>query len=593
MTIDTYKVHVNDREYKSWSFYTTTDFQTIDLPYNPVEHKLFTNDLFSIDTSFTPHKITNLHSSTRIAISIPGVLVLKDNKTYGRYSKNKKLLYKCIPDDMRLPYFLIPYELKNIGFSKVLSNQYMTFNFLEWTGKHPIGQISQMIGYVDILDNFYEYQLYCKSLNSSIQKFSKDTISALKLMEYNQDHDTFIDNISLKYSNIENRTDQSIWQIFTIDPPKSTDFDDAFSIRQLDDDIHQLSIYISNVTIWLDVLNLWDSFSQRISTIYLPDRKRPMLPTILSDCLCSLQANHTRIAFVMDVFIDSTLNEIIEIKYSNCKIRVYKNYCYEDADLLKNPNYLNVLQISKQLSLKYKYINNVRNSHEVVCYLMILMNFNSAKELLKHNNGIFRTTIINKNVMIPENLPEDVCKFVKIWNSATGQYIDASCLTEEQTVSHELLDMDAYIHITSPIRRLVDLLNIIKFQQNEHIIELSENANQFYNKWIANLEYINTTMRSIRKVQNDCSLLYKCSILPEIMDKLYEGYTFDKIVRNDGLFQYIVYLPELKLTSKITVRDDLKNYEIRQFKLFLFNNEDKCKKKIRLQITDSKLADNG
>ena len=32
-----------------------------------------------------------------------------------------------------------------------------------------------------------------------------------------------------------------------------------------------------------DHLNIWESFSRRVSTIYLPDRKRPMLPTILSD----------------------------------------------------------------------------------------------------------------------------------------------------------------------------------------------------------------------------------------------------------------------------------------------------------------------
>ena len=126
-----------------------------------------------------------------------GILILENNKTYGL--ADNKYYYKCIPNDSSMPHFLIPYKHKHIGFSKVYVNHYITFISLDMTQKHPIGQISQMIGYVDILDNFYEYQLYCKSLNSSIQKFSKDTISALKLMEYNQDHDTFIDNISLKF----------------------------------------------------------------------------------------------------------------------------------------------------------------------------------------------------------------------------------------------------------------------------------------------------------------------------------------------------------------------------------------------------------
>ena len=104
-----------------------------------------------------------------------------------------------------------------------------------------------------------------------------------------------------------------------------------------DDGIKQLSIYISNVTLWIDSLNLWDSFSRRISTIYLPDKKRPMLPTILSDCLCSLQENVTRIAFVMDIFIKN--DEIIDIQYVNSFVKVIKNYCYEEPKLLSNKKY--------------------------------------------------------------------------------------------------------------------------------------------------------------------------------------------------------------------------------------------------------------
>jgi exoribonuclease R len=332
----------------------------------------------------------------------------------------------------------------------------------------------------------------------------------------------------------------------------------------------------------MDVLNLWDSFSRRISTIYLPDRKRPMLPTILSDCLCSLQEKHTRLAFVMDLIIDGEV--ITDIKYSNCMIKVAKNYCYEEHALLENANYNAILETTKTLSKNYKYINNVRNSHEMVCYLMILMNYNTAKNLITHKNGIFRSTIMKKEILVPESLPEDVGKFIKIWNSAAGQYIDVSCLEEGQTISHDLLEMDAYVHITSPIRRLVDLLNIIQFQQNAGIIKLSENAGLFYKKWIDDLEYINTTMRSIRRVQSDCNLLHMCSTLPEIMEKNYTGYVFDKIIRNDGLFQYVVYLPELKLASRVTFRENIDNYSLREYKLYLFHDEEKFKKKIRLQL---------
>lgn len=573
---DLFKIHINDREYQSYNIYKIEQFQPVLLDINPIENKLFSDDVFSID-DFKNIKI--IHSTIRSGTPMPGVLIISNNKTYGRQQKDNKkegrLLYKCIPDDKRLPPFLVPYEIKNVGFSKVFINLYVTFIYLNWHDKHPHGLLNQVIGPVDVLDNFYEYQLYCKSLNASIQQFQKDTTQAIK---NSSSHEEFILSIREKIPSIE---DRRYWQIFTIDPLKSSDFDDGFSIKELDNNVHQLSIYIANVTILMDVLNLWDSFSQRISTIYLPDKKRPMLPTILSDCLCSLQENYSRIAFVMDIFIKN--NEIIEIKYSNCIIKVYKNYTYEEPSLLVDKNYIKLIDITKKLSKKYRYINNVRNSHEVVCYLMILMNYNCAAEMIKYKTGIFRSTIMKKEVDIPDNLPEDVSKFIKIWNSSCGQYINGEEI-DNKTIKHELLDFDSYIHITSPIRRLVDLLNIIKFQQNTGILKVSENAINFYNKWLSNLEYINTTMRSIKKVQVDCSLLDLCINNSSIMEKEYDGYLFDKIARNDGLFQFLVFLPELKLSSRITIRENIENFETKKFKLYLFNNEETFKKKIRLHF---------
>jgi len=218
----------------------------------------------------------------------------------------------------------------------------------------------------------------------------------------------------------------------------------------------------------------------------------------------------------------------------------------------------------------------------IIIYLMLQKDYNCAKELMKNKNGIFRSTIMKKEISIPENVPEDVSKHIKIWNSASGQYIDGSEV--EVNTRHEILEVDAYIHITSPIRRLVDLLNIIKFQQNTSMISLSENASKFYDNWINELEYINVTMRAIRKVQCDCSLLDLCTNNPEVMEKIYDGYAFDKIHRNDGLYQYIVYLPELKLASRITLRENIENYQKCSFKLYLFYDEDNFKKKIRLQM---------
>jgi exoribonuclease R len=147
-----------------------------------------------------------------------------------------------------------------------------------------------------------------------------------------------------------------------------------------------------------------------------------------------------------------------------------------------------------------------------------------------------------------------------------------------------MLGLDAYIHITSPIRRIVDLLNMIQIQNNNQLINLSDEAAKFYLKWCQNIDYINTTSRSIRQVQNDCNLLNICHNNIELFNKVYEGYCFDKTLTNNNLFQYMVFLPELRISSKIIVTYEIDNYSKHNFKLFLFNNEEKFKKKIRLQI---------
>ena len=562
-----YRIYVNDRNYSSWELYDTIELAKKTADIRPFESKLFSNDVFTLDNN---NEVQLVHSTVRSGSPIPGVLIIHGNKTYGRM-KNR-LLYKCIPDDTRIPPFLIPYEMKQMGFSKVFVNLYVTFSFLEWTDKHPIGVLNHVIGAVNELDHFYEYLLYCKSLNVSLQKFQKDAATSLK----NRPHQEFFDELKRKYPKFE---DRSSWCVFSIDPVNSVDFDDAFSIRELDNGIQQLSIYISNVAVVIDSLSLWDSFSRRVSTIYLPDKKRPMMPTVLSDCLCSLQEKVTRVAFVMDLFIRG--DEIIDIKYSNCFVKLTRNFRYEEADLFAFEDYNTLLETTKRLSLKNKYVTTVRNSHDVVCHLMILMNYHCAKILLKSATGIVRTSITKSGFVVPDDLPDDVGMFVKMWNSMSGQYIDG---TKNKIIRHDMLKMDAYVHTTSPIRRLVDLLNIIKLQEIMGLVAFTDGTFKFYDKWLSEIEYINTTMRSIRKMQCDCNLLDLCSNDASILEKEYDGYMFDKINRNDGLIQYVVFIPELKMSSRVTIADDIENYQRRKFKLYLFHNEETFKRKIRLHF---------
>jgi hypothetical protein len=67
------------------------------------------------------------------------------------------------------------------------------------------------------------------------------------------------------------------------------------------------------------------------------------------------------------------------------------------------------------------------------------------------------------------------------------------------------------------------------------------------------------------------------------MEREYDGVVFDKVIKNDGFITYMVYLEELKLLSRITTQEELDNYSKHKFHLYLFEDEDKMKKKIRLK----------
>ena len=107
-----YKIIIEDRNCEEWTISNTVSLMDVTLEdFNPLSHKLFNGDIFTYDG--TEFKL--IHSCTKTMNYFSGVLILEKNKSYGKYKD--KHLYKCLPDDRRIPSFLIPYEIKNIGFS--------------------------------------------------------------------------------------------------------------------------------------------------------------------------------------------------------------------------------------------------------------------------------------------------------------------------------------------------------------------------------------------------------------------------------------------------------------------------------------------
>ena len=272
---------------------------------NPIEKKMLVGDTIEgNDVVYT--------SKYRSDNKIPGILVYS-GQTYGRHKE--KMLYKCVPNDRRLPIFLIPYLKKKSQFNKAKINKFILFEIREWNDKHPLASITNTLGDVNNKDIYCDYQLYCKNLHVPIQILNKKTTTAL--WDY-KDNDVF------DSSDMENREDRDI---ISIDPEGSVDFDDALGVTTNTSGDSIVSVYISNVSAVIERLGLWGDISDRVSTIYLPSEKKPMLPSKLSDNICSLLEGQRRAVVAMDVCI-SPHGVITDIKYVNCVINVQKNYVY-------------------------------------------------------------------------------------------------------------------------------------------------------------------------------------------------------------------------------------------------------------------------
>lgn len=543
-----------DRNYSAWTF---TDGDVDSDAFDPTRDKMLVGDTIhsgSIERT----------SKYRHTKSIPGILVY-NGKTYGRHAG--KMLYKCVPNDRQLPAFLIPYAPKGTTFQKSKTNKFVLFQLVEWTGKHPLGMITNTLGEVSDLSVFYSYQLFCKEIHVPIQRFTKAANLAAR-------------NEQTTPEWVNHMEDRTSLECITIDPEGSVDFDDALGVVEKADGGHIVSVYISNVAAWLDTLGLWEHFTDRVATIYLPDSKRPMLPPVLSDNLCSLVAGERRYAVAMDVSLTPD-NTIVSVDFTNCMINVARNYVYEEDALLENNQYQTLCRISKTLYLDARYVETINDSHDVVEFYMVMMNHRVGKLLFNAGRGIFRgVSKINKEER--DVIPGEIKRVVSLWRNTKGDYG-----TAETHKGHELIGagLKAYAQVTSPIRRLVDLVNIIELQLLKGLIPGKSQPTDFAKDWMKRVDYINKTMKSVNKVQNDCILLDRCIKRSNLKEE-YTGYVIE-VKPNDSNHQlmkwtHFVYIPSIHLHVRVDTQNKMILYEKHRFTLHMFIDEHTLKQKVRV-----------
>jgi len=118
---------------------------------------------------------------------------------------------------------------------------------------------------------------------------------------------------------------------FTIDPLTAKDFDDALSIRLLENGNWEIGVHIADVTHYVAPDSLLDKEAfQRATSVYLVDRVVPMLPEKLSNELCSLRPDEDKLTFSVVFDLDNKAN-IVGEWFGRTIIHSQKRFTYEEA----------------------------------------------------------------------------------------------------------------------------------------------------------------------------------------------------------------------------------------------------------------------
>eukprot|EP00667_Euglena_gracilis_P001172 EG_transcript_1172 len=116
----------------------------------------------------------------------------------------------------------------------------------------------------------------------------------------------------------------------TIDPATARDLDDALSCEQLPDGSFRVGVHIADVSHFVPNDSLTDQeASRRCTTVYVVQRAIPMLPRILSEDYCSLNANQDKFAFSV-IWRLSPEGEILSEWFGKSVIH---NYCRMSYDM--------------------------------------------------------------------------------------------------------------------------------------------------------------------------------------------------------------------------------------------------------------------
>ena len=206
----------------------------------------------------------------------------KQTEFIGNIQMNKSFAFFIPASEKPIPDFYIAADKLN----GATDNERVIVKLVSWdkSEKKPIGEV------VSILKSEDENDMAMKEIlieTGFPLTFDKEVLAEVKKLQPN-----------ISREEISKRKDFRDILTFTIDPVDAKDFDDAISIRNLDNGNYEIGVHIADVSHFVKPGTLLDKIAyERATSVYLPDRVNPMLPEKISNELCSLRPHEDKYTF--------------------------------------------------------------------------------------------------------------------------------------------------------------------------------------------------------------------------------------------------------------------------------------------------------
>lgn len=319
---------------------------------------------------------------------------------------------------------------------------------------------------------------------------------------------------------ISKRLDLRDENVFTIDPIDAKDFDDAISIKTLENGNKLVGIHIADVSHYVRKgTHIYNEALKRGTSVYLVGKVVPMLPEKLSNKICSLVPNEDRLTFSVIVELDQ--NAVVK-NYSITKsiINSKRRFTYEEVQEILNSgsgDFKNEISELNQVAHKLRDDRNkkgsinfsrpevkfeldengkpisvevkvIQESNQLIEELMLLANLTIAGHFNKGDiNSPFpfvyrihdkpEESKLNEFALFVQSLgynfkinSKNLSKeFQNLLNQVEGTAEEAvvneiairtmaKAIYSNLNIGHYGLGFKHYTHFTSPIRRFPDLL---------------------------------------------------------------------------------------------------------------------------------------